>query len=95
MWKLAEDEINTFDIHSKNAYGDQLKKQMQDHIAYDFMSMERVIGQEVSEDDLMFIAKHNPNLFLNLLKKLFNFLIYIARLPIDWNNTKETMGSFE
>ena len=39
MWKLAEDEINTFDIHSKNAYGDQLKKQMQEHIAYDFASM--------------------------------------------------------
>ena len=94
MWKLAEDEINTFDIHSKTGYGSQLKSQMQDQLAYDFTSLERLVGDRLSEDDLMFIAKHNPNLFLSLLKKLFNFLVYVARLPVDWNNTMETMSNF-
>ena len=95
MWLLAEDEIDRYDVGSKNGYGNQLKKQMQDHLAYDFASLERVVGQHVSEDDVTFIANNNPRLFLSLLKKLLNFLTYIARPVVDWNNTTQTMSSFE
>lgn len=68
---------------------------MNDHIAYDFNSLEKVIGESVTEDDLIYIAKHNPNIFTSLLKKVFSFLIYVARMPIDWNNGEGTMNNFD
>ena len=56
MWQFAQDEINTFDISTKDAYDTQLRDRMKDHIAYDISSLESVIGERVSEDDLMYIA---------------------------------------
>lgn len=95
MWTFAKDEINTFDISSKDAYGSQLRDRMNDHINYDFVALERVIGEKVTEDDLLYIAKHNPNIFMSILKKVFSFLIYVARMPIDWKNEESTMNNFD
>lgn len=86
MWQFALDEINTHDISSKDAYDTKLRDSMQDHIAYDFLNLERAIGEKVTEDDLMYVAKHNPNIFGIMVKKVFSFLIYVARMPIDWND---------
>ena len=95
MWQFAKDEINTFDINSKDAYGSQLRIRMKEHIANDISTLENLIGEEVTDEDLVYIAQHNPNIFLGILKKIFNYLLYIARLPVDWKNEMETINNFE
>lgn len=86
MSELAKDEINTFDIHSKDAVDLKYRRSMEDHIKADIESLENLIGEELSEDDLRYLAEFNPDIFWNILRKIFDFLVYVSRLPVDWHD---------
>lgn len=83
MYKLAKDEIDTFDLHSKVAYGSTLRQRMQEQLEYDINSLESIIGEEVTKDDLAYLAQHNPNIFYTMLMKVFEFLVYLSNIPVD------------
>lgn len=95
MYQLAKDEIDTFDIHSKVAQGSTLKQRMQEQLEHDILSLEGIIGEEVTHDDLMYLAQNNPNIFYTMLMKVFEFLVYLANIPVDQGNTDETLNLYE
>lgn len=95
MYKLARDEIDTFDITSKDASGSGYRQKLEEHFKNDLNQLEMIIGEDVSEDDLKYITEQHPNLFYQLLMKLFEFLVYLSNIPVDINDENKTINLYE
>ena len=68
---------------------------MEEHIKYDIESLESLIGEELTDDDLKYLAEHNPDIFWNILRKIFDFLVYVSRLPVNWKDLDGTIENFD
>lgn len=95
MYKLARDEINTFDITSKDAKGSGYRERLEEHFKNDLDQLELIIGEDVSEDDLKYITENHPNIFYQLLMKLFELLVYFSNIPVDPNDSAKTINLYE
>ena len=55
---------------------------MKTEIINDFHYLEEIIG-ELDYEHMEMLKSENPNIFVLILTKIFNFLAYLARIPIN------------
>ena len=92
--KLLDHEVDTTSIESMfeiyNTVGGLGAASMQGEILNDFDMLEEIVG-DLSYDSLGMIQTQNPNIFVFIIVKIFNYLGYLAKIPItdEDGNTAE------
>ena len=67
-----------FDIYSQ--LGGLGQDSMQLELQKDFADLEEIIG-ELNYEEMAVLKSTNPGLFVIIVQKVFNFLMYLARIP--------------
>ena len=96
--KLLDHEVDTtsidqlFEIY--NGLGGLGADSMQTEIINDFHQLEEIVGP-LNYDHMEMVKMWNPNVFCLILSKVFNYLGYLARIPItDENGNPKTMNLY-
>jgi hypothetical protein len=72
-----------FEIYSNlGGLGEQA---MQKEIEQDFADLEEIIGT-LNYEEMAVLKTTNPNIFIMIITKIFNYLGYLARIPITDEN---------
>ena len=90
--ELLEDEVDTtsiddmFDIYSE--LGGLGEDSQQQELEDDFKALEEIVG-ELDYEQMSILKQTNPGMFIVLIFKVFNFLMYLAHIPIKDKHTGE------
>ena len=90
--QLLEHEVDTtsidgmFDIY--NQLGGIGADSQQKELEEDFAALEEIIG-ELNYDEMAVLKQTNPVMFIILIERVFNFLMYLAHIPFKDKNGKE------
>ena len=97
--QLLDHEVDTtsidgmFDIYS--SLGGLGADSQQKELQKDFEMLEEIIG-ELNYEEMSVLKATNPNVFILLIQKVFNFLMYMAHVPIkDDNGDDSHMNAYE
>ena len=97
--KLLAHEVDTssmeqmFEIYTN--LGGLGQDSMQRELEYDFAQLQEIIG-ELDYEEMAVLKSTNPSLFIILIQKVFNFLMYLAHVPIkDENGEAAGMNLYE
>ena len=84
--RLLDHEVDTTSIDQMfqiyNGLGGLGPDAMKTEIINDFHYLEEIIG-ELDYESMEMLKNENPNIFVLILTKIFNFLAYLARIPIN------------
>lgn len=83
--KLLDHEVDTTSIEAMfeiyNTVGGLGQQSMQDEIMNDFAMLEEILG-DMDYDTMVMLRNESPNTFVFVITKIFNFLAYLAKIPI-------------
>ena len=82
-----------FEIYSE--LGGLGQDSMQLELQKDFADLEEIIG-ELNYEEMAVLKSTNPGLFIIIVQKVFNFLMYLARIPTtNENGEKVDLNLYE
>ena len=91
--QLLEHEVDNTSIEQMfeiyNGLGGLGQDAMKSEIINDFQLLEEIIG-ELDYENMEMLKSENPNVFVLMLTKIFNFLAYLARIPTNNEDGEST-----